>query len=311
MTTTPRRLNRSLAAICTNRCLGRTAATPRHGRWSRAAEDRADTMCRRGGRPRYQRSQSAPMESRVMAKTMVEVLVDDLDGSEAMESVRIGWNGQWRELESLREEPGGAVEVVRRSAVARQDDATGLRPAGGSQAPADSDEVIDSLGVRRMCESQHDPGPEPVNVCRPLDGGSAKPADLGLGFVGSGPFPADIPLERYRAPAEHRTPGRTGGSRVPRSGRNPKACVHSAYVRLPRTYRLRDRVLDDTLGRAVMRPAASGDRSCRAWGTGQIRASGEELAGVPAGLELTARTAVSAPVGILYPPDDWVAKALD
>ena len=34
-----------------------------------------------------------------MAKTMVEVLVDDLDGSEAVESVRIGWNGQWRELE--------------------------------------------------------------------------------------------------------------------------------------------------------------------------------------------------------------------
>ena len=34
-----------------------------------------------------------------MAKETVEVLVDDLDGSEALESVRIGWNGQWRELE--------------------------------------------------------------------------------------------------------------------------------------------------------------------------------------------------------------------
>ena len=34
-----------------------------------------------------------------MAKTMVEVLVDDLDGSEGAETVRIGWNGEWRELE--------------------------------------------------------------------------------------------------------------------------------------------------------------------------------------------------------------------
>ena len=34
-----------------------------------------------------------------MAKAMVEVLVDDLDGSEGAETVRIGWNGEWRELE--------------------------------------------------------------------------------------------------------------------------------------------------------------------------------------------------------------------
>ncbi len=34
-----------------------------------------------------------------MVKTLVEVLVDDLDGSEAVESVRLGWNGQWRELD--------------------------------------------------------------------------------------------------------------------------------------------------------------------------------------------------------------------
>jgi hypothetical protein len=29
----------------------------------------------------------------------VEVLVDDLDGSEGAETVRLGWNGEWRELE--------------------------------------------------------------------------------------------------------------------------------------------------------------------------------------------------------------------
>jgi hypothetical protein len=34
-----------------------------------------------------------------MAKATVTVLVDDLDGSEGAETVRIGWNGDWRELE--------------------------------------------------------------------------------------------------------------------------------------------------------------------------------------------------------------------
>jgi hypothetical protein len=34
-----------------------------------------------------------------MAKAMVEVLVDDLDGSEGAETVRLGWNDEWRELE--------------------------------------------------------------------------------------------------------------------------------------------------------------------------------------------------------------------
>jgi hypothetical protein len=34
-----------------------------------------------------------------MAKTMVEILVDDRDGSAAVETVRLGWNGEWRELD--------------------------------------------------------------------------------------------------------------------------------------------------------------------------------------------------------------------
>ena len=34
-----------------------------------------------------------------MAKATVDVLVDDLDGSAASETVRLGWNGDWRELE--------------------------------------------------------------------------------------------------------------------------------------------------------------------------------------------------------------------
>ena len=34
-----------------------------------------------------------------MAKATVEVLVDDLDGSEGAETVRLGSNGDWRELD--------------------------------------------------------------------------------------------------------------------------------------------------------------------------------------------------------------------
>jgi hypothetical protein len=37
-----------------------------------------------------------------MAKATVEVLVDDLDGTEAAETVWLGWNGDWRELELSR-----------------------------------------------------------------------------------------------------------------------------------------------------------------------------------------------------------------
>jgi Lsr2 len=34
-----------------------------------------------------------------MAKEMVETLVDDLDGSAATETIRLGWNGDWREID--------------------------------------------------------------------------------------------------------------------------------------------------------------------------------------------------------------------
>ena len=34
-----------------------------------------------------------------MAKATVDVLIDDLDGSEGAETVQLGWNGDWRELE--------------------------------------------------------------------------------------------------------------------------------------------------------------------------------------------------------------------
>jgi hypothetical protein len=34
-----------------------------------------------------------------MAKATVEVLIDDLDGSEGAETITLGWNGDWRELD--------------------------------------------------------------------------------------------------------------------------------------------------------------------------------------------------------------------
>ena len=34
-----------------------------------------------------------------MAKVTVEVLVDDLDGSDGAQTVRLGWNGDWREID--------------------------------------------------------------------------------------------------------------------------------------------------------------------------------------------------------------------
>ena len=34
-----------------------------------------------------------------MAKATIDVLVDDLDGSEGAETIQLGWNGEWRELD--------------------------------------------------------------------------------------------------------------------------------------------------------------------------------------------------------------------
>jgi Lsr2 len=47
-----------------------------------------------------------------MAKATVEVLVDDLDGSEGAETVRLGWNGDWRELELSKKNLGALSRVL-------------------------------------------------------------------------------------------------------------------------------------------------------------------------------------------------------
>jgi hypothetical protein len=47
-----------------------------------------------------------------MAKATVEVLVDDLDGSEGAETVWIGWNGDWRELELSKKNLASLSKVL-------------------------------------------------------------------------------------------------------------------------------------------------------------------------------------------------------
>jgi hypothetical protein len=37
--------------------------------------------------------------SLLMAKVTVEVLIDDLDGSDGAQTITLGWNGDWRELD--------------------------------------------------------------------------------------------------------------------------------------------------------------------------------------------------------------------
>jgi hypothetical protein len=81
-----------------------------------------------------------------MAKAMVEVLVDDLDGSAAAETVRLGWNGEWREVDLSKRNVAALSRAIDRYWVAgRPVDADGQR--GGRRRQAGS----------RSRKSQRDP----------------------------------------------------------------------------------------------------------------------------------------------------------
>ena len=56
----------------------------------------------------------AEIERQAMAKAMVEMLVDDLDGSEAVQTVRLGWNGEWRELDLSKRNAAALSRAVDR-----------------------------------------------------------------------------------------------------------------------------------------------------------------------------------------------------
>jgi hypothetical protein len=45
------------------------------------------------------KSATRALKGRRMAKAMIETLVDDLDGSPATETIQLGWNGDWREVD--------------------------------------------------------------------------------------------------------------------------------------------------------------------------------------------------------------------
>jgi len=49
-----------------------------------------------------------------MAKVTVEVLVDDLDGSDGAATVRIGWNGDWREIDLSRRNQASLARALDR-----------------------------------------------------------------------------------------------------------------------------------------------------------------------------------------------------
>ncbi len=78
-----------------------------------------------------------------MARTTVEVLVDDLDGTEASETVHIGWNGEWRELDLSKRNLQALSRVLDKywnasRPVSRQRRAAGTKRKGGGARRARS-----------------------------------------------------------------------------------------------------------------------------------------------------------------------------
>ena len=69
-----------------------------------------------------------------MAKATIEVLVDDLDGSPAGETVRLGWNGEWRELDLSKRNLAALSRTLERYWAASRPVAGG-NPAGRRRKP--------------------------------------------------------------------------------------------------------------------------------------------------------------------------------
>jgi hypothetical protein len=92
-----------------------------------------------------------------MAKETVEVLVDDLDGSEAAETVRMGWNGQWRELELSEKNLAALSKTFDKfwnvARPVREVGATGRRrTSAGSPRARSSNGQRDPKAIRRWAE---------------------------------------------------------------------------------------------------------------------------------------------------------------
>jgi Lsr2 len=88
-----------------------------------------------------------------MAKAMVQVLVDDLDGSEGAETVRIGWNGEWRELELSKKNLSALSRALDTywnvsRPVSRDGRARGQRRSGRAKASRSSKSTRDPKVIR-------------------------------------------------------------------------------------------------------------------------------------------------------------------
>jgi hypothetical protein len=108
-----------------------------------------------------------------MAKTLVEILVDDIDGTEAVESVRLGWNGQWRQLELSERNLAALSKAIDRF----WDAGRPVRSEGGGSVR------------RRSTASPSDRDPRAIRVWA---------ADNGIAVPSRGRIPREIE-ERYNA----------------------------------------------------------------------------------------------------------------
>lgn len=88
-----------------------------------------------------------------MAKSVVEVLVDDLDGSTAVESVTIGWNGQWRQIELSDKNLAGLSKAFDRYWEA-------ARPVRVDGAPAKRNRNRDAMAIRKWAIDNAVPVPK-------------------------------------------------------------------------------------------------------------------------------------------------------
>src|SRR5215207_11711789 len=105
-----------------------------------------------------------------MTKETIEVLVDDLDGSEAVESVRIGWNGQWRELELSEKNSAALAKAFDKFwNVARPVPEGGTTPRRGRAASRSTNGKRDPKAIRVWAEENGIPVPSRGRIPREVE----------------------------------------------------------------------------------------------------------------------------------------------
>jgi hypothetical protein len=90
------------------------------------------------------------LEGQAMAKATVEVLLDDLDGSEATETVTIGWNGDWRELDLSKRNLASLSKTLDKYWQVG-------RPVSGNRRPPTKRSRPETRSPRRAAKAKRDP----------------------------------------------------------------------------------------------------------------------------------------------------------